>query len=173
MWLFNKPYVWLKSLPPSEFTQVMEDARHQAPKIKAQFRERERKIAELRAARQREKREQLRAKEEEKVRECAQLIDRVEGLGGLWKTEEQVSEGLARVKQSGRGEGKGRLLRALKNQKGSTSTSPRPESLDFFRKLKASQRRISYNKTLQSSQSGNVDLPCIQSALEFFIPPLL
>ena len=50
------------------------------------------------------------------MRERAQLIDRVEGLGGLWKTEEQVREGLARVKQSGRGEGKGRQLEALKNQ---------------------------------------------------------
>ena len=116
MWLFNKPYVWLKSLPPSEFTQVMEDARRQASKIKAQFQERERKIAELRAVRQHEKREQLQAKEEKKVRERAQLIDRVEGLGGLWKTEEQVREGLTRVKPSERGEGKGRLLEALKNQ---------------------------------------------------------
>ena len=110
MWCFNKPSAWLKSLPPAEFEHVMEDARRQAPKIKSLFREREQKIAELRATRQREKREQLRAKEENKLRERALLIDKVEELGGLWKNEDQVKEGLAKVK------GKGRLVEALKAQ---------------------------------------------------------
>ena len=72
-------------------------------------------MAELQQKRQREKREKKRAKEEEKVRERAELDSKKEELGGLWRTVEQIDEGLARVK-AGRGEGKRRMLDALKVQ---------------------------------------------------------
>ena len=44
------------------------------------------------------------------------MMARIEDLGGLWRTEEEVREGLAKVKEAGRGEGKGRMLDALKCQ---------------------------------------------------------
>ena len=40
----------------------------------------------------------------------------VDTLGGLWQTEEAVMEGVDKVKKSGRGEGKVRVLAALKCQ---------------------------------------------------------
>ena len=116
MWTFNKPSTRLLSLPEVEFCRIMEDARRQATTIKEQFKERAKKIAALRAERLREKRETARAKEEEKVRERMQLMTKVNDLGGLWSTEEAVREGLAKVKEAGRGEGKGRMLDALKVQ---------------------------------------------------------
>ena len=116
MWTFNKPSTWLLSLPEVEFCRIMEDARRQATTIKEQFKERAKKIAALRAERLREKREAARAKEEEKEREKIQLMVKVKNHGGLWLTEEEVRSGLARIKEAGRGEGKGRMLDALKIQ---------------------------------------------------------
>ena len=115
LWSYNRPSSWLLSLSEKDFNDKMEDARRQAPKIRALFRERERKIEELEAARLQKKREAAKAKEQEKIRDKMQLMTRIEELGGLWRSEAEVVEGLARVKV-GRGEGKGRMLDALKSQ---------------------------------------------------------
>ena len=116
MWMFNRPSTWLLSLPEDEFRRKMEDAKRQATPIMKLYRERARKIAELQQNRQQEKWEKKRAKENAKVREREELDAKKEELGGLWRTVEQVDEGLARVKDAGRGEGKGRMLDALKVQ---------------------------------------------------------
>ena len=49
------------------------------------------------------------------VEEKETLINKVTALGGVWSTEEQVNEGLEKVKEGGRG-AKGKMTDALKTQ---------------------------------------------------------
>ena len=93
----------------------MEDARKRAPELKKQFRERELEIAKVRAERLEAKRAKMKKKEEDKANERLRLQEQIEDVG-LWKSEEAVTVGLAKVKESARGEGKGKLLEALKRQ---------------------------------------------------------
>ena len=84
--------------------------------MKKKFREREQRIAELRAQRLQEKREKAKAKEAKGIRERQELIDKVTQLGGVWKTEEAMMAAIQEVRKQGRGEAKGKVIEALKQQ---------------------------------------------------------
>ena len=84
--------------------------------MKKKFREREQRIADLRAQRLQEKREKMKAREEKGMRDRQELIDKVTQLGGVWKTEEAMMAGIQEVKKQGRGEAKGKVVDALKQQ---------------------------------------------------------
>ena len=123
LWTMNKPSKWLESLDDDERRRVIEEARKHTPAMKAKFKERQQKIMEVRAARLRERQEQEKAKEERALKKRVELLQKVEMLGGMWKSVAELEEGLKKVKGSARGEGKGKLLDALKTQ------------IDFRRKI--------------------------------------
>ena len=62
------------------------------------------------------KQEDARRKEQQRIAELAQLIAKVNALGGLWLSEKEVDEGINRAKEGARGAGKGKIMDALKAQ---------------------------------------------------------
>ena len=113
----NKPFEWYESLDAEQQKQVMENARKSTPAMLARYKEREREMLELRAARLQEQREQVRQKEVNEVQKRMAWVAKVEAAGGLWKSEEEMEEGLKKVVENARGRGcKGKLLEALKDQ---------------------------------------------------------
>ena len=112
----NKTSSWLESLDSSKRDAVILAAKQRTPELKARFRRREREINELRSKRLEEKREKVRAKAAKVMTDRRALIAKVNAMGGLWESEEDLQQGLERIKNEGRGEGKGRLLAALKSQ---------------------------------------------------------
>ena len=59
--------------------------------------------------------EEAKRKEQQRVAELVDLSGKLQLLGGLWTNDAQV-DGLAMVKQSAKGGGKGKMTEALKTQ---------------------------------------------------------
>ena len=116
MFTMNKTSAWLESLDSSKRDEVIRAAKQRTPELKTRFRRREQEINDLRAKRLEEKREKVRAKAAKFMNDRRALIAKVNAMGGLWESEEELQQGLERVKNEGRGEGKTRLLAALKSQ---------------------------------------------------------
>ena len=113
----NKTSEWYESLDVEQQKQVMENAMKSTPAMLAKSKERERQMLELRAARLQEQREQVRQKEVKEVQKRMGWVAKVEALGGLWKSEEEMEAGLKMVVENAGGRGcKGKLLEALKDQ---------------------------------------------------------
>ena len=117
LWSMNKTSEWYESLDAEQQKQVMENAMKSTPAMLAKSKERERQMLELRAARLQEQREQVRQKEVKEVQKRMGWVAKVEALGGLWKSEEEMEAGLKMVVENAGGRGcKGKLLEALKDQ---------------------------------------------------------
>ena len=116
MFTMNKASAWLESLDSSRRDAVILGAKQRTSDLKARFRQREKEINDLRARRLEEKREKVRAKAAKVMNDRRALIAKVNAMGGLWESEEELRQGLEKVKNEGRGEGKTRLLAALKSQ---------------------------------------------------------
>ena len=116
MFTMNKTSAWLESLDSSQRDAVIQAAKQRTPELKARFRRREQEINDLRATRLEEKREKVRAKAAKAMNDRRALIAKVNAMGGLWESEAELQHGLENVKNEGRGEGKVRLLAALKSQ---------------------------------------------------------
>ena len=157
LWTMNKTYEWLLSLNPEKREEVIEDARKQTPAIRAQFREREKKMMELRAARLQERVQEAKEKEEREVRQKFELVQKVEALGGMWKSADEVDAGLMKVKESVvRGEGKGKQLEALKCQ-------------ITFRKKILQQPVIDAKDWTQSADKKALDIQSLSDKLKILI----
>ena len=63
-----------------------------------------------------QRKNKAREDEQKRIYELVDLMTKVNGVGGIWKTSLEVDGGLARVKQAARGGAKGKLLEALKIQ---------------------------------------------------------
>ena len=112
----NKTSQWLASLDTSKRNAVIEEAKKRTSELKDRFRKREQAIKDLCAKRLEEKREKVRAKAAKTMNDRRALIAKVNAMGGVWETEEEVKIGLEQVKNSGRGEGKMRVIVAIKSQ---------------------------------------------------------
>ena len=116
MCTFNKTMVWFDSLDEEIAKTVVDQAKRRAPEIRRKFRQREEEIRNLRLERIREKEQKVKEKEAKALMERFKLIDKVDAAGGLWKTEAEMKEGLLRVKEAARGEGKGKQIEQIKSQ---------------------------------------------------------
>ena len=116
MFTMNKTSEWLASLNPSKRNTVIEEAKRRTSELKARFREREKEINDLRAKRLEEKREKVRAKAAKTMSDRRALIAKVNAMGGLWETEEELKRGVEKAKSGGRGQGKTRVIAAIKSQ---------------------------------------------------------
>ena len=50
------------------------------------------------------------------MKDRMELITKVDAMGGLWRSEEDMKQGLIKVKAGARGEGKGKQLECIKQQ---------------------------------------------------------
>ena len=58
----------------------------------------------------------MKAREAKAPKDRFELIGKIDKMGGLWKTQEEMKRGLEQVKESARGEGKGKQLESIKCQ---------------------------------------------------------
>ena len=116
MFTMNKTSAWLDSLDSTKREAVIQGAKRRTSDLKARFRQREQEINDLRASRLEEKRDKVRAKATKAMNDRRDLIAKVNAMGGLWESEEDLQQGLEKVRNEGRGEGKVRLLAAIKSQ---------------------------------------------------------
>ena len=116
MCTFNKPFDWLDSLDPDLSRAIVDQAKRRAPEIMKKFRERESQIQQLRLDRIRAKEDKVKAREAKAVKDRLELIGKIDEMGGFWKTEEEMKKGLDKVKESAKGEGKGKQLESIKCQ---------------------------------------------------------
>ena len=123
MCTYNKPLAWLDSLDADTFKSVVESAKQRAPEIMKKFRERESEICRLRLERIRAKAEKVKAREAKAMQDRLELIQKVDAMGGLWRTEEELQQGLAKAKEGARGEGRGKQLECIKLQINSLTKS--------------------------------------------------
>ena len=113
---YNQPFVWFDSLDEEASRAVVDAAKRRAPEIRRKFREREEGIRQLRLERFREKEAKLKEKEAKALKDRMELIIKVDAMGGLWRSEEDMKQGLIKVKAGARGEGKGKQLECIKQQ---------------------------------------------------------
>ena len=113
---FNHTPEWLESKSPEEKKRIIREARKDTPAMIAQFRERKNGIEEEQRQRLEVQQEENRQKEAKAAAELTELATKVEGLGGVWRSEEEVDMNIASIKSKGRGESVGKIKDALKAQ---------------------------------------------------------
>ncbi|XP_052280527.1 uncharacterized protein LOC127878134 [Dreissena polymorpha] len=90
MWSNNKTSSWLNSLPADEKEVIINDARSNAPSAMLSFRERQKKLFEHKLEILRKRQQQKTAKEEKQYSQKVKLTKKLDSLGGLWLTEEDL-----------------------------------------------------------------------------------
>ena len=113
---FNHTAEWIASKSPEEKEKIIREARKDTPAMIAQFRERKKGIEEEQRQRLEGQQEEVRQKEEKAAAELTELAAKVEELGGVWKSEEEVDTKIESIKSKGRGEAVGKVKDALKAQ---------------------------------------------------------
>lgn len=88
MWSNNKTSSWLNSLAPYEKEAILNDARTNAPSVMLSFRDRQKKLYESKLLRKRQ--QQKTEKEAKQYSQKVKLTKKLDSLGGLWLTEEDV-----------------------------------------------------------------------------------
>ena len=161
MCTFNKPFDWLDSLNPDISRAIVDQAKRRAPEIMKKFRERESQIQQLRLDRIRAKEDKVKAREAKAVKDHLELIGKIDEMGGLWKTEEEMKRGLEQVKESARGEGKREAAREHQMQDQLSPPHPRTarqrsKRLDLQRKWAAAECGVSLNQIGQTYWSNRI-----------------
>ena len=83
--------------------------------FKQSFKERQAILRQKAEEAMKRKQEEAQQKERQRLAEVDALTDKVNEMGGVWKTEAQVDEAMAKVKRGARG-GKGKVVEAVKAQ---------------------------------------------------------
>ena len=113
---FNHTAEWIASKAPEERDRIIREAKKDTPALISQFKERKKDIEEGQKRRLEEQQEEVRQKEEKAAAEKAKLVARVEEMGGVWQSGEEVDEKIKAIKEGSRGESIGKVREALKTQ---------------------------------------------------------
>ena len=116
LWVMNRTSDWLDNKSAEERNAIIEEARKQAVQMRKTFKEREKDLMKAREEALQKKREAIKAKEEQEAKKRTELGKEIDALGGMWKSVEEMKVGLEKVRANARGEGKGKLVQALKCQ---------------------------------------------------------
>ena len=95
---YNQPFVWFDSLDEEVARDVVDAAKRCALEIRKRFRKREEGIRQLRLERIWEKEAKVKEKEAKALKDRMELITKVDAMGGLWRSEEDMKQGLIKVK---------------------------------------------------------------------------
>ena len=106
---------WIAAKSPEDRDRIIRQARKDTPGMIAEFRQRKKVIEEQRR-RLDEQEKELKQKEAKAAAELTELAAKVAGLGGLWRSEEEVEEKIASIKSQSRGESIGKVKDAVKAQ---------------------------------------------------------
>ena len=112
---FNNTAEWLNSLDDESKRQIIQQSRKETAAVEAKFKERQDILRQKAEEAMKRKQDEAHQKEQQRLAEVDALREKVNDLGGVWKTEAQVDEALAKVKRGARG-GKGKLVEAVKTQ---------------------------------------------------------
>ena len=113
---FNHTKEWIAEKSTEDRDRIIKQARKDTPGMIAEFRERKKMIEEEQRRGLEEKEKEVKQKEAKVAAELTELAAKVEGLGGLWKSEDEVEERIASIKSKSRGESVGKVKDALKAQ---------------------------------------------------------
>lgn len=116
LFTMNKTSKWLASMDADRRRKVTEEARKETPVMYAKFKARQEAMEEERKANIQRLKEEARLREEKQMVDLMTLAVKVDKIGGLWTSEEAVNKELEKIKEEVRGEGKGKLLDAIKTQ---------------------------------------------------------
>ena len=112
----NNVRQYIRNLDPASRRTLILDSRAETPAVRARFKERQSALKQAAADALQQKKVKAQEDEQKRIYELVDLTAKVNGIGGLWKSADQVDAGLAKVKQEARGGAKGKLLDALKVQ---------------------------------------------------------
>ena len=112
MWAFNKTGPWLAAKTEEERAVIIAQTQKDAPIIRATYRERQRLIAETRRQNLEKQRVETERRCVAKAMEVANISSQLEAQGGLWESNDEVDEGLRRLKTTK----KSVILQAIKVQ---------------------------------------------------------
>ena len=116
LWTNNKTTSWLNSLSPEDNEKCMAEARANTSKIMARYKERKEKIFQQRKEKLLEKQRLKEEAERKQRQQKLNLVNSITGLGGPWKSEEEIKEGLMKIASE------------QEKQKGPCYSAPVPES---------------------------------------------
>ena len=94
----NKTSNWLKNKPQSEQNKLIEAARTLTKVHKANFCKRRKEIEALRLKMVQKRQEEITRKSEKELKVKEGLTKKLQKLGGLWTTEEEIEDGLRKMK---------------------------------------------------------------------------
>ena len=112
---FNHTKEWIAEKSPEDRDRIIRQAWKDTPGMIAEFRQRKKVIEEQRR-RLDEQEKELKQKEAKAAAELTELAAKVAGLGGLWRSEEEVEEKIASIKSQSRRESIGKVKDAVKAQ---------------------------------------------------------
>ena len=112
---FNHTAEWVANKSPEEKERIIREARKDTPAMIKQFRERKTGIEEEQRQHLEEQQEEVKQNKEKAAAELRELAAKVEGLGGVWKSGEEVDKNIESIKSKGRGS-VGKVKDALKAQ---------------------------------------------------------
>ena len=112
----NNVREYIQSLDPAARRNLILESRAETPIVRAKFKERQLALKEAAEQALEQRKNKAREDEQKRIYELVDLMAKVNGVGGIWKTSLEVDAGLSKVKQAARRGAKGKLLEALKNQ---------------------------------------------------------
>ena len=115
LFAMNHTYDWLKSKSPAEQREIVNKSRKDVKSLHEKYKQRQAEIIEVRRQNLEAERQQKEKREKARMADLKKLQKELEKVGGLWTTDEEVDEGLAKLVTTPRNANKVKLD-AIKTQ---------------------------------------------------------